>query len=254
MKRKAFTLIELLVVIAIIAILAAILFPVFARAKTAGKKAAGLTQGKQLGTAIMIYLADYDDTYPAATNITAGIHPIPGQVFPQLRTIVQPYVKNNDIWWVPGAPRPGEFETAGVEANLANAVAANGGIGPADDPAFLGAGSHWAYKTRATTGCPTGTPDNCRGNIAAQPSTIIENVSGVWMLWDADSNYSRFTDGNRAPFLAAPACRWQSDGNAKRQLAIFADGHAKMTAIPRPQHFENMALDGNVYVPFNGCP
>ncbi len=53
------------------------------------------------------------------------------------------------------------------------------------------------------------------------------------MLWDADSNYSRFTDGNRAPFLAAPACRWQSDGNAKRQLAIFADGHAKMIQAKR---------------------
>ncbi|HVL39232.1 MAG TPA: prepilin-type N-terminal cleavage/methylation domain-containing protein [Fimbriimonadaceae bacterium] len=62
--KKAFTLIELLVVIAIIAILAAILFPVFAQAKVAAKKAAGLSAVKQIGTATHIYLSDYDDVLP----------------------------------------------------------------------------------------------------------------------------------------------------------------------------------------------
>ncbi|MCH7944586.1 MAG: prepilin-type N-terminal cleavage/methylation domain-containing protein [Armatimonadetes bacterium] len=61
MRRKAFTLIELLVVIAIIAILAAILFPVFAQAKLAAKKTAGLAQMKQLATASIMYANDYDD-------------------------------------------------------------------------------------------------------------------------------------------------------------------------------------------------
>ena len=64
MKSTAFTLIELLVVIAIIAILAAILFPVFAQAKAAAKRTACLGQSKQLGTALMLYLNDYDSTYP----------------------------------------------------------------------------------------------------------------------------------------------------------------------------------------------
>ena len=63
-KRQGFTLIELLVVIAIIAILAAILFPVFAQAKEAAKKTAGLSQLKQVGTAVQIYLADSDDLMP----------------------------------------------------------------------------------------------------------------------------------------------------------------------------------------------
>ena len=58
MKRSAFTLIELLVVIAIIAILAAILFPVFAQAKLAAKKTRGLAQAKQIGTGLQIYLGD----------------------------------------------------------------------------------------------------------------------------------------------------------------------------------------------------
>lgn len=61
MKRRAFTLIELLVVIAIIAILAAILFPVFAQAKRAAKKATCLTQSKQIGIAMMMYMGDFDD-------------------------------------------------------------------------------------------------------------------------------------------------------------------------------------------------
>lgn len=62
--RRAFTLIELLVVIAIIAILAAILFPVFAQAKASAKKITSLSNVKQLGTAIHMYLADSDDVYP----------------------------------------------------------------------------------------------------------------------------------------------------------------------------------------------
>lgn len=61
MKTRAFTLIELLVVIAIIAILAAILFPVFAQAKVAAKKTQSLSNVKQIATGLMIYTADYDD-------------------------------------------------------------------------------------------------------------------------------------------------------------------------------------------------
>lgn len=64
MTRRAFTLIELLVVIAIIAILAAILFPVFARAKEAAKKTTCTSNMRQFGTAWMLYLNDWDDRMP----------------------------------------------------------------------------------------------------------------------------------------------------------------------------------------------
>ena len=92
--KKAFTLIELLVVIAIIAILAAILFPVFAQAKTAAKKTNALSQTKQIGTAWHTYAGDHDDY---AVNVSSGgpqgVHRTDFWV------VMQPYVKNVDIFY-----------------------------------------------------------------------------------------------------------------------------------------------------------
>lgn len=70
--KRAFTLIELLVVIAIIAILAAILFPVFAQAKVAAKKTSALSNQKQISLGIMQYMIDYDDLYPRNDDCYAG--------------------------------------------------------------------------------------------------------------------------------------------------------------------------------------
>jgi prepilin-type N-terminal cleavage/methylation domain-containing protein len=70
--KKAFTLIELLVVIAIIAILAAILFPVFAQAKAAAKKTVALSNVKQIGTAAQLYIADFDDRFPSIYDNSTG--------------------------------------------------------------------------------------------------------------------------------------------------------------------------------------
>ncbi|MEX2242550.1 MAG: prepilin-type N-terminal cleavage/methylation domain-containing protein [Fimbriimonadaceae bacterium] len=72
MNRKAFTLIELLVVIAIIAILAAILFPVFAQAKVAAKKSVSISNAKQIGLAMVMYATDYDDLYPRNDDCQPG--------------------------------------------------------------------------------------------------------------------------------------------------------------------------------------
>lgn len=106
--KRAFTLIELLVVIAIIAILAAILFPVFAQAKEAAKKSQCLTQSRQIGLAFNMYTIDYDDRMP---GLLAGVAPINGgNIFwmPYDQQIA-PYVKNDQIYKCPddgsgGAP------------------------------------------------------------------------------------------------------------------------------------------------------
>jgi prepilin-type N-terminal cleavage/methylation domain-containing protein/prepilin-type processing-associated H-X9-DG protein len=76
-RNSAFTLIELLVVIAIIAILAAILFPVFAQAREKARQVACMSNEKQIGTAVMMYLQDYDETYPAIDlDLSSAVPPI----------------------------------------------------------------------------------------------------------------------------------------------------------------------------------
>ncbi len=121
--KRGFTLIELLVVIAIIAILAAILFPVFARAREQARRASCTSNVKQLGLAWMMYVQDYDETFPPnnSTNVTAN-NPSPEWVpqaagrFPckpcrpknkvtglpyDPRTFALPYIKNNDLFKCP---------------------------------------------------------------------------------------------------------------------------------------------------------
>ena len=116
MKNRAFTLIELLVVIAIIAILAAILFPVFAQAKEAAKKTACLSNLKQMGTAISIYLADNDDTYspayyyrnPCGTNNSCSAPSnLDATGIEQWSGFLQPYMKSLDMFRCPTDPTGG---------------------------------------------------------------------------------------------------------------------------------------------------
>jgi prepilin-type N-terminal cleavage/methylation domain-containing protein/prepilin-type processing-associated H-X9-DG protein len=94
-KQTAFTLIELLVVIAIIAILAAILFPVFARAREQARKTSCLSNLKQIDTGFLMYNQDYDEQYPPWTANACGTYP--GGAFDlhyMYPNLVGPYIKN----------------------------------------------------------------------------------------------------------------------------------------------------------------
>lgn len=107
MKRnRAFTLIELLVVIAIIAILAAILFPVFAQAKSAAKKTVALVHAKEQGTSTMIYMTDSDDFYPQwFYNNTYRVWPVGTQGGDaNVHMLLFPYQKSSDMWQDPMDP------------------------------------------------------------------------------------------------------------------------------------------------------
>ena len=94
-RRKGFTLIELLVVIAIIAILAAILFPVFARAREKARQTGCLNNVKQLQLGILMYIQDYDETFPLALNSEST-----GTAY-RWYNLIDPYIKNKQIWVCP---------------------------------------------------------------------------------------------------------------------------------------------------------
>src|SRR3954470_12195306 len=92
---RGFTLIELLVVIAIIAILAAILFPVFAQAKEAAKKTACLSNSKQIGLGLIMYSADADDRTPGCLETITPINGGFGWPHIPYDRQIGPYIKND---------------------------------------------------------------------------------------------------------------------------------------------------------------
>jgi prepilin-type N-terminal cleavage/methylation domain-containing protein/prepilin-type processing-associated H-X9-DG protein len=112
---RGFTLIELLVVIAIIAILAAILFPVFAQARDKARSAACMSNVKQVGLGVLMYAQDYDDTLPQhAGDFADFLNPAVGANWARA---IQPYVKNDKIYACPSAPLEPRNPTAQTARN-----------------------------------------------------------------------------------------------------------------------------------------
>jgi prepilin-type N-terminal cleavage/methylation domain-containing protein len=169
--RRAFTLIELLVVIAIIAILAAILFPVFAQAKTAAKATAGVSNVKQMGTAIVLYQNDYDDNFPLAAYGTAD------GGFSLWHDHLDPYVKNKDVWHCPGSAVSTKDTTGAVT-------------------------SHWGYNVRHLT---TFALDfsNANDHRAVNVSQV-EQVSETIVLLAAKASIKNSPYGDDGKFLLTP--------------------------------------------------
>jgi prepilin-type N-terminal cleavage/methylation domain-containing protein/prepilin-type processing-associated H-X9-DG protein len=100
--RRGFTLIELLVVIAIIAILAAILFPVFAQAREKARAAACLSNMKQVGLGLQMYAQDYDEVLPGALTQAVADFLAPNAP-PNFLSQVYPYVKNKAVYQCPSS-------------------------------------------------------------------------------------------------------------------------------------------------------
>ena len=111
-SKKAFTLIELLVVIAIIAILAAILFPVFAQARDKARSASCLSNARQLGTAVYMYVQDYDEQYYWQAAWDEQVQLGPGTWGASYQTYIRwpvqhlPYIKNEGVFKCPSDKIP----------------------------------------------------------------------------------------------------------------------------------------------------
>ncbi len=117
---KAFTLIELLVVIAIIAILAAILFPVFAQARAKARSVACLSNFKQIGTSIAMYTQDYDENYPVCNMSYKAADDY--AVWASWMQEIQPYIKNTQIYYCPDALRDNTVVVNGTDGSALGAI------------------------------------------------------------------------------------------------------------------------------------
>ena len=226
-RRRGFTLIELLVVIAIIAILAAILFPVFAQAREAARKTSCLSNVRQLGTAYMMYLQDYDENFPPhVTERTAipGTPDTPEARAPfSYKTKLEPYIKNQQIFKCPSAPAwplpaPGRWFTTDYgnnhnEANLASAsqrawYQANPDFGFNETTPLAAISQPSRFIILGDAGRASGLPS--RGGMYPQPFAFDDSA-----LPD---------DKQQARFLT----RHQGGGNI-----AYGDGHAKWTKLEK---------------------
>ncbi len=146
--RRAFTLIELLVVIAIIAILAAILFPVFARAREKARQASCQSNLRQFGTSLRMYSQDYDERWLIGSNAASAPTTPPDTNRNFWRFPLQPYVKNWQIFVCPSRA-PGDLSSASDQGLQAYGYNRNldgrsdGDIAHAAETCAMGDDYHW---------------------------------------------------------------------------------------------------------------
>jgi prepilin-type N-terminal cleavage/methylation domain-containing protein/prepilin-type processing-associated H-X9-DG protein len=240
MKRRAFTLIELLVVIAIIAILAAILFPVFAQAREKARQASCLSNAKQIALGMSMYTQDYDEVLPVGGH--GGPQPN------RWDGMIMPYVKNgknsagtrgvNATWSCPSRSRfpraTSDSRGYGCNANLmgwgniANPAQAppSRSLAEITNPAgtFLVAEGSSLTAAAATPGSPQ--------NLNPETWPQFEDQRSDWQIVPPGN----WNNNNKAKYLDAPdsscnSCRRPVARHNKGANIVYADAHAKWSNI-----------------------
>lgn len=199
-KKKGFTLIELLVVIAIIALLAAILFPVFARARENARKSSCLNNLKQLGLGLMQYTQDYDECLP-------GRYMGPGTEYWSWRRLTLPYTKSTQIYLCPSNSARTNKSYDSRDADLTQA-AVNVPLGTV--PIF---GASYSCNGAVYGGGNTLMPANTARNLADVPEP-----AKTLMLGEMTNGYTEM-----AISTVANAGR----GHLGTANFTFVDGHVK---------------------------
>jgi prepilin-type N-terminal cleavage/methylation domain-containing protein/prepilin-type processing-associated H-X9-DG protein len=237
--RSGFTLIELLVVIAIIAILAAILFPVFAQARSKARQAMCLSNMKQLGTAFMMYIQDYDETFPP----TDYDMPVIGRI--TWPTLVDPYVKASIEKPVgalePKNQRKSVFVCPSVDQ-------------PTPDPAWEALNGSPGSRPLLSYGTNSNLMPNGRGLVwpnvpAVKPLAAVGSPASLVMLAPNlgtvpnisgrdDQGYDGINRNDQQIYLA----RYRHSGGANYN---FTDGHAKW--FKAPANFKSQSFSGVCY-------
>jgi len=196
MKRSGFTLIELLVVIAIIAILAAILFPVFAKAREKARQSSCLSNIKQIGISLLAYAQDYDERFPWHCGFLAGA---PQDSNNGWQNQIVPYIKNTQIFTCPSYTGGGGY-CGGYGYNLSrNAAGTQVGcdymalgdcaypaetiiIGDSDGTKWIG---HWTYPNMEQIDRPGrhnegGNFCMVDGHAKWYKTSYIDRTGGLW--------------------------------------------------------------------------
>jgi len=220
-RKKGFTLIELLVVIAIIGILAAILFPVFARARENARKAACMSNLKQIGLGMMMYIQDFDETFPVAWQSWV---PTDRMYWYQ---IIDPYIKNQQVFVCP---------TAGQIVDSDGNVQYSGGYGYniAGTAKSTATGNGFGYRNQGNWWTPSGTGpvklsavDEPANTIQiTDPASFGYTSNGLFAVGYSTSQYIPVLHGGRVgPFAGGESTAvppLTGGGNY-----LFADGHVK---------------------------
>jgi len=199
-SRRAFTLIELLVVIAIIAILAAILFPVFAQAREKARQTQCASNARNLGTAMLMYTQDYDEQLPLAAYAGAGM------TFFTWHDLTLPYTRNTGIWHCPSSSL--------AKTDQGGAIT-----------------THFGYNIRYLT---TMRPDfsNANGHTAVALAAVTAPAETV-MLSDAKASITPSWCGDDGKFLLPPSAAsahcWGRPNflHAEGSNLLWLDGHVK---------------------------
>jgi len=205
MAKRGFTLIELLVVIAIIAILAAILFPVFAKAREKARQTTCLSNEKELATAVLMYAEDWGETFPAWHARTAD-----GGSDVSWRTLIFPYQKSEEIYVCPSNPDSSKWTHDGGDAA--------GNPDPNDAPPNF----RRSYGLSRTVS--RGTGNNIRGRRLSELPKPAQTAM-IGELWNTSNNGINLRWGSH----------WSKNRIANRIFAghncgmniAFCDGHAK---------------------------
>lgn len=247
MKRSGFTLIELLVVIAIIAILAAILFPVFAQAKAAAKKAASLSNAKQIGLGAMMYAGDQEDALPATGyydacnklnadgSVSEGGGVVANGLFAYPIAIL-PYTKSKEIFTdATDNNRAGLSSIAGNPGTCFKSQMVNAGFMTAAEapsislaemikrfPLSYGGNyylsNHYNYRHGTTPTRNTGTYGGRTYTSFGSPANVFFSTEWGQTGWYLSPGYANSATDNR----------WRDSGRHQGgRNWTFADGHAK---------------------------